>query len=351
MKGKVRGIKPAGLKHLPLKPTVIHGKNKVTIGDRRFNPQKDVKQPNNTSKKQHNINDVETVDSKKMHPLETNKNFKHLNGVYTTEIGGSRYYYKPKSEEKMTINKSKGEKEFVRNGIKNDRLHEREALAYDISKDLGMDFIPPTKMVKDEKGREGVIQKSAQEFEANKTPDKNVEFTKIQDMTNGRIMDSMDNGNGMDVAVFDFIVGNTDRSGSNMFIRNDNNNIVGIDNALSFPVHQRDALSSDYVKTAELMWKNSFLSGDAKMSNKLMKSITSEKTFNKIAERLLNSNIEDEAKFGALFRLSALDEYISKNKVKSFTSFDFANVLKPFIQNTPNAGVRNRLKMVMDNPF
>jgi len=233
----------------------------------------------------------------------------------------------------MQVKNSKGEMEFLRKGIRNDRLFEREELSYKISKELGLNFIPPTKVVNDEKGGVGVLQESAQEYEQSKTPKSKVSLIDHKDMSWKNVMDTLDSGNGLDVALFDFITGNTDRNGANFFIRPDNNKIIGIDNGLSFPAHKKDSLSSDSYKTEEVLWNSAFASTKAKLSKSFIDKLKNPKTFSKITKLLLNSNIENESKFASLFRLSAVMEHIQKNKLEDFDSIDFVNVLTPFLKN------------------
>lgn len=328
------------LKHLPLKPSVIHGEYNITLGQRRYNPNK------KTTKLRKNKS-ISKIDSTKLTPLTST--IKPSNGVYTTKINEKLYYYKPQAEEHMQVKNSKGVMEFLRKGIKNDRLFEREELSYKISKELGLDIIPHTKTVKDERGRDGVIQRSAHEHEQSKSPNTKIELLKHTETSWKSILDTLDKGNGMDVVLFDFITGNADRNASNFYIRKDNNHIIGIDNGLSFPVQKHDALSSDAYKTSKILWKAAFSSPDAKISNEFMTKLKDFKTFDKISKILLKSKIEPDAKYSTLFRLSALMEHIKKNNMQTFDSIDFATLLHPFIKNMEIKDTKDkRFKSSMD---
>ena len=211
----------------------------------------------------------------------------------------------------------KGEMEYLRNGIKNDRLYEREVLAYNISDALGLDIIPPTKVSKDQHGGVGSIQLSAHKF-AGKT-----KLVAGKDITWKHILKCIDDGNGMDLAVLDYITGNTDRNASNYFIDPKKNRFIGIDNGLSFPMHNMGSVSSDYYKTMEAIWKPLFTSKKARMSDELMGSLLNIDAVKKVEKLIDDSNLDIIQKIGAKGRMRRIQDQIKKSETGEFDSLDF----------------------------
>ena len=316
-------------------------------------------------------------------------NEEHTSGVYTTKIGKDLHYFKPTKDERYfgftTPNNKRVQTDklymrkkillkYYRDGIKNDNLGEREILSHDVSDILGLNFIPPTKMVKTKNGDTGVLQLSSHVFEKRKSPDKKVRLQTEKAIDSKMLKNLVDNGNILDVALFDFITGNTDRHAGNVYLRRTANkntpddedaNISPIDHGLSFPVHAKDEITHDYTNTATFLWSALFNpSGkNAKISESFLKKLSSERTFVDFVKRINNSSIEKEAKDASIYRLRAVMDIVKKknhanrmlknpvyaqhatpSELKTgleisskFGSKDFLNLLNVFLDN----GIKN----------
>jgi len=362
---------------------------------------KDKKIQSKPTRRIRNLREISPTLKKTINEIDTIPNIDNLSpvsndntsGVYTTKINGDTHYFKPTLEEKYyamvgeddlsipspNLSSREGENlklRFFRDGIKKDNLGERELLSYETSKLFGLDFIPPTRMVKTENGETGTLQLSSHLFEKRKTPDKDVILDPEPAITKEIMKKIVDNGNILDVALFDFIIGNTDRHSGNIFLKTSvpkkiddksklQYDLSPIDHGLSFPVHKENEITPDYTNSMSFLWD--FIINpagkNAKISDDFLDALSNKGTYKGFEKILANSSIEPEAKKAALFRLkSTMDIIKTKNKTMTdlnnpeynrhitpnekklaldkngkFSSEDFKKLLDTFMEN----GIRN----------
>lgn len=263
----------------------------------------------------------------------------HSSGVYKTLSNGIAYFFKPKKEEASMSNDGTA----CKKGIKNDNLGLREVLAYGVSKALGMDIVPPVKIIPTRNGDHGTMQMGLQNF-VKGFRDKDIP-TKFKDTKDMDLMDrdKFAKGNGVDLAVLDFINGNTDRSSFNEMGGVDNtgkHTMYGIDNGLAFPAHPENVLTPDYHQSLQGNWGRCIKKGaDAFMGDALMQSLVNPHNIKNTHILLDNSGLEPEAIKAAKYRLDYTSMYIKSKMSKAgtrnvkITGDDFGKIIKHFIDN------------------
>jgi len=154
----------------------------------------------------------------------------HVTGM--AKLGGGvnssfRVQLSNDDECEVAFKPTSGEARSMRQGVVPDKYAEREVLAYELDKLLGLGMVPPTAMIEVNEQRG-----SAQYF---------VHDATISHEVGGK-WDRLDEQDMVEAALFDYLISNTDRHGGNWMITTDFK-IVLIDNGFGFPINDEHFLS------------------------------------------------------------------------------------------------------------
>ncbi len=145
-----------------------------------------------------------------------------VNVTFLVELeNGERGVWKPQS----------GEGEFLRKYVPNGEQYLREALAYDVAKQVGMEDLVPVTVVRTVDGEVGSIQAF-------------VEGAKAASKLRGRLGREEDRAR---IAVFDFIIGNSDRHEGNWMVHTKTNRVTLIDHGLAFQTDVQQYVLSRFI--------------------------------------------------------------------------------------------------------
>jgi len=133
----------------------------------------------------------------------------------------------------------------------------------------------------------------------------------------------------MDIAIFDFVIGNADRHGANLISGvhpiTGEQKIIGIDHGLSFPNSEKFEWA-DYANSLRGFWSEAITHGaDVDCSAKFKKSVTNPGTRKKLITTLSKSVLTIEEQKGTLKRFDQVAEHIGKNG--SLTGHGFRDLL------------------------
>jgi hypothetical protein len=261
----------------------------------------------------------------------------HTSSVYTVPISSDRTgYFKPKSGEKWQYENDYGMERPFRSTITDDRLGDKEVLTSKIAKELNVDGIPETIKTRiinhNEDLGEGSMQLDAQSelikkgFSDNHIPFADAEIFDLDEWRNERLMitpeklthqkrqTALKNG-GMDLAFLDFIIGNADRHGNNLFVgtnpKTKEQKYIGIDHGLSFPSSNK-LFEPDYESTLNF-WEKVVRHGfDIDCSNEFKNAIKSKDIEATIQNHLQHSSLTPEESEGVMHRLGIVRQNLQK---------------------------------------
>lgn len=246
-----------------------------------------------------------------------------INETYHVKAeNGKSYFMKPEKSEKQAFHGSN-----VRNTIRlNDKngnqarirsdhpvdpakhkgtMADREEMAYKLSKEVGMDHLPETKKVdynhKDVNGR-NIKDKVTMMRDVNDVYGK--QFDKIEDIRSATHTEMIENASKDpkigDKAIFDYMIGNTDRHAKNYFIGKKEGSapsMIAIDNGLSFPNDNRKYLGDqgNQMKLNKNLSKENGVKGTKEFANNVMDFYKSGKMeeFAKSIEKNIGHNEAD----------------------------------------------------------
>ena len=252
-----------GTKHLPTEKKVVHTKTRTYIRNQHVNKNKQKSQHEYNKEYFDSISDLGFVGNRIKNVSKVTSGG-ITSGVSKFNVGDNSFYFKPSQGEKFfknngdniragvkLYNKKTGEqitpdelKKIPENKQKNYRgwLSTREDLAYKISNRLGLKHIPPTATRK-VKGKNGVVISDIYTHYKDK-------YEKIINIEEAIGLDK-DNLQGLikkderigDKAVFDYIIGNTDRHIGNFLVgrtKDGKYEMIGFDQGLSFPDNMKN---------------------------------------------------------------------------------------------------------------
>jgi len=258
-------------------------------------------------------NSVLTLDDNNLQPKEFARGTSGIS--YYKDEKDIGWFFKDKEKENY-FSLIGNEKQYYRENIDDDMLGEREKLTYDFSREFGIDVVSPTKITKTDDGKTGSIQMDVHDFAKHfKDENGNNEEWDVFGKTysaDDKVLDKVfKDGNGMDIAVFSYITGNTDLHNQNSFIlqnKKDNKyRMVLIDGGLSFPGNESFEINPDMDNTINGIFKHT--TKNAKkigISDNFKKSLSNQNLKSRLKEILNNSNLSDESKKSTLSRFHAV---------------------------------------------
>jgi hypothetical protein len=281
---------------------------------------------------------------------------KHSTLVYNVQgFDGTSRYFKPIAGEKWGVEKEEGFKPY-RQSILDDRLAKKEVLAFEVSKALQMDSIPETTLSSikhpgHELG-EGSLQRDvvsslsskgfgsealcfwnweSLQIEKHKNARPGDEYYKIKDIDRKHIgrERTLQNG-GMDLAFFDYIIGNSDRHGNNYFVgKNDRTKsfkIMGIDHGLSFPNETKFSWR-DYKTSMLGLWNHAAMHGkNVDCSEAFKKVIMDPSTQGRLEKVLSGSVLTAAERTSTMERFGHVKDQLMKSR--KLTGVDLMQLLK-----------------------
>lgn len=288
------------------------------------------------------VRQIETVDAP-----ETFASGEHTSSVYTVKDDHGRTgYFKPnegevwQGERSIDPTRENGPTETVnfREGIKDDRLSARELVATDVSQILNMkDSIAQSEAVNithqgkdfgtgtltmdanDMLTHQGFTESQSRMGEATahewyEWRDNHQDMT-ADEFSHQRRTTALKNG-GMDVAYFDFVIGNTDRQGGNLISGVDpiksQQKVIGFDHGLSCPDTEKFQWS-DYSNTLGGWWSEAMVHGsDVDCSDKFKKALGDPKSRDKLIGKLSKSKLNIEEQKGVLKRFDKIKTHLDK---------------------------------------
>jgi hypothetical protein len=255
---------------------------------------------------------------------------------------GRTGFFKPKMGEVWEgVDEVSGVTKSFRQSMPDDRLGYKEVLTSDLAETMGVDAIPKTQWAKvSYEGKngskitlDGSIQMDAHEILNQKGfsaaqhtyhengiadyyrwSDERIPMT-MEDFEHQGKASALKNG-GMDMAFFDFVIGNSDRHGNNFYVGENPDSkertFVGIDHGLSFPSSEK-LLFADFSNTLNSMWTCALVHGeDVDCSEKFKSSVLSDTAHSQIRDKLSKSKLTDTEKQGVLSRLQKVKETLTK---------------------------------------
>jgi hypothetical protein len=322
------------IKHPVVRPTAVQAD---TV---KFQPTRQATEP--ISKSIFQINAME--------PPRPITNADNTSSVYTMHDENSNFYYlKTKSGEAWQGKRATFEPD--ENGIRrlvyehynfktaidDDRITERELCAYELNKNaLGNIInIPETRWANvnhpawdEQQGKrvsknfgEGIIQKDAHELfkgRATTFDEFNMQASYTDKQTpiyREAISSALTNG-GMDLACFDYIIGNTDRHASNFFIGGSDETgykMAGIDHGLSFP-NETKFNKTDFAQSFNGLWKLANTVGaNIECSPQFKEHMLNDATKSNFQTVLDKSALNDNERRGVMERLDHIQKHIKTN--------------------------------------